>query len=86
MVMSVHPGWSGQAFIPEALPKLESARSEIARLGLDVDLEIDGGVKKDNAQRCVDAGANVLVVASGIFQAEDVAGAAAELKAIVEAA
>lgn len=86
MVMSVHPGWSGQAFIPEALPKLESARSEIARLGLDVDLEIDGGVKKDNAQRCVDAGANVLVVASGIFQAEDVAGAAADLKAIVEAA
>ena len=86
MVMSVHPGWSGQAFIPEALPKLESARAEISRLGVDVDLEVDGGIKKDNARRCVDAGANVLVVASGIFQADDIAAAAAELKTIVEAA
>jgi ribulose-phosphate 3-epimerase len=86
MVMSVHPGWSGQAFIAEALPKLERVRAEITRRGLDVDVEVDGGVKQDNARRCVEAGANVLVVASGIFQQTDVAGAAARLKSIVEAA
>lgn len=86
MVMSVHPGWSGQAFIPEALPKLERVRAELSRRGLTCDVEVDGGVKKDNARRCIEAGANVLVVASGIFQQPDVAAAAAELKAIVEAA
>jgi ribulose-phosphate 3-epimerase len=86
MVMSVHPGWAGQSFIPEALPKLDAARAEISRRGLELDLEVDGGVKKDNARRCVDAGANVLVVASGIFSSDDIRVAAAELKSIVEAA
>jgi ribulose-phosphate 3-epimerase len=86
MVMSVHPGWAGQSFIPEALPKLDAARAEISRRGLEIDLEVDGGVKKDNARRCVDAGANVLVVASGIFSSDDITAAAAELKSIVEAA
>jgi len=86
MVMSVHPGWAGQSFIPEALPKLDAARAEISRRGLELDLEVDGGVKKDNARRCVDVGANVLVVASGIFSSDDITAAAAELKSIVEAA
>ena len=86
MVMSVHPGWSGQAFIPEALPKVAAVRTEIERRGLEVDVEVDGGVKRENARRCVEAGANVLVVASGIFHQPDIAAAAAELKAIVEAA
>ena len=84
MVMSVHPGWAGQKFIPEALPKLETLRAEIDRRGLSIDVEIDGGVKLDNAKRCVDAGANVLVVASGIYHSADVAGAAREMKAIAE--
>jgi ribulose-phosphate 3-epimerase len=86
MVMSVHPGWAGQAFIPEALPKLEAVRAEIGRRGLAIDVEVDGGVKLDNARRCVDAGANVLVAASAIFHAPDPAVAARELKAIVESA
>lgn len=84
MVMSVHPGWAGQTFIPEALPKLETLRAEIDRRGIAIDVEIDGGVKLENAKRCVDAGANVLVVASGIYHAEDVVGAAREMKAIAE--
>jgi ribulose-phosphate 3-epimerase len=83
MVMSVHPGWAGQAFIPEALPKVEAVRSELERRGLPADVEVDGGVKLDNARRCVDAGANVLVAASAIFRAEDVTAAARDLKAIV---
>ena len=86
MVMSVHPGWAGQAFLPEALPKLEAVRAELDRRGLAADLEVDGGVKIDNARRCVEAGANVLVAASAIFGAPDVAAAARDLKAIAEAA
>jgi ribulose-phosphate 3-epimerase len=84
MVMSVHPGWAGQRFIPEALPKLEAVRAELDRRGLPADVEIDGGVKLDNAKRCVDAGANVLVVASAIYHAPDVVAAAREMKAIAE--
>lgn len=84
MVMSVHPGWAGQRFIPEALPKLEAVRAELDGRGLPADVEIDGGVKLDNAKRCVDAGANVLVVASAIYQAPDVVAAAREMKAIAE--
>jgi ribulose-phosphate 3-epimerase len=83
MVMSVHPGWAGQAFIPEALPKIAAVRSELDRLGLGTDVEVDGGVKLENARRCVDAGANVLVAASAIFQAADPGSAARDLKAIV---
>lgn len=86
MVMSVNPGWSGQAFIPEALPKIQDVRTELARRGLTADVEVDGGVKQGNAQRCVDAGANVLVVASGIFRQQDIAAAAREFKSIVEGA
>jgi ribulose-phosphate 3-epimerase len=86
IVMSVHPGWAGEAFIPDSLPKVEAVRTELGRRGLSADIEVDGGVKLDNAKRCVDAGANVLVAASAIFRAGDVAAAARDLKAIVEAA
>jgi ribulose-phosphate 3-epimerase len=85
MVMSVHPGWSGQAFIPESLPKLKAVREELDRHGLKGDVEIDGGVKLDNARRCMDAGATVLVAASAIFQAPDIAAAARELADIANA-
>jgi ribulose-phosphate 3-epimerase len=84
MVMSVHPGWAGQRFIPEALGRLEAVRAELDRRDLRTELEIDGGVKLDNARRCVEAGATVLVAASAIFQAEDVSAAARALKAIAE--
>ena len=86
IVMSVNPGWSGQEFIPEALPKLSSMRGEIDRLGLGIDLQIDGGVKLDNARRCVDAGANVLVVSSAIYGADRIEEAAAEFAAIARGA
>jgi ribulose-phosphate 3-epimerase len=86
MVMSVHPGWSGQAFIPEALPKLSAVREELDRRGLKADLEIDGGVNLENAKRCVDAGATVLVAASAIFRAPDIVAAARELAGIARGA
>lgn len=86
MVMSVRPGWAGQSFIPGSLERLAAIRAELDRCGSRADLEIDGGVKLDNARRCVEAGATVLVAASAIFQAPEPAAAAAELRAIVAAA
>jgi ribulose-phosphate 3-epimerase len=85
MIMSVHPGWAGQAFIPESLPKLEAVRAELERRGLRADVEIDGGIKVENARRALEAGATVLVAASAIFQAADIAGAARALADIAHA-
>ena len=67
-------------------PRLEAARAEIDRRGLGVALEIDGGIKLDNAQRAVDAGASVLIAASGIFAQPDPAAAARGLAAIAAGA
>jgi ribulose-phosphate 3-epimerase len=79
IVMSVHPGFSGQQFIPEAVPKLRRLRELV---GSDVDLIIDGGVNEITAPACVDAGASVLVSASAIFGSDDPAAVARRLKAI----
>jgi len=83
MLMSIRPGWSFQQLNPEVYGRLSTVRAEIDRRGLDVALEIDGGVKVENAQRAVDAGATVLIAASGIFAQPDPAAAAAALAAIV---
>ena len=84
MLMSIAPGWSGQPLDPAVFPRIEAVRAEIDRRGLSADVEVDGGVKLDNARRCVDAGASVLVAASAVFQAPDVAAAARALKAIAQ--
>jgi ribulose-phosphate 3-epimerase len=82
MLMSIRPGWSGQQLNPDIYPRLQAVRDEIDGRGLSVDLEIDGGVKMDNAKRAVDAGATVLIAASGLFAQPDPAAAAAALSAI----
>jgi ribulose-phosphate 3-epimerase len=82
MLMSIKPGWSGQELDPDVYPRLEAVRREVDRRGLPTAVEIDGGVKVNNAQRAIDAGASVLVAASAIFQAPDPAEAARELAAI----
>lgn len=79
IVMSVYPGFSGQTFIPEAVPKLAALRKVIDERDLGIDLYIDGGVSPATAPRCVDAGADVLISASAIFGAPDPAAVAAEL-------
>jgi len=86
MLMSIRPGWSYQQLNPEVYERLSAVRAEIDRLGLDVALEIDGGVKIDNAQRAVDAGATVLIAASGIFAQQDPAEAARSLADIAQGA
>jgi ribulose-phosphate 3-epimerase len=84
MLMSIRPGWSGQVLNPEVYLRLEAVRGEIERRGLPIDVEIDGGVKIENARAAVDAGATVLIAASGIFQQDDPAAAAAELARIAQ--
>jgi ribulose-phosphate 3-epimerase len=71
LIMSVHPGFGGQEFIPEALGKLRAVRRDLDRRGLKVDIEIDGGVKLDNIADVKAAGANVFVSGSGIFAMDD---------------
>ena len=82
IVLTVHPGWAGQPLRDDVLEKVEAARKEIDRRGLDVDVHVDGGVNAGTVRRCVDAGADVVAAASAIFGAEDPAAAASELRAL----
>lgn len=68
LVMTVHPGFGGQSLIPECLEKVKYLREKYPEL----DIEVDGGVKLDNVKSCVDAGANVIVAGSAVFEAENV--------------
>jgi ribulose-phosphate 3-epimerase len=81
LVMSVHPGWGGQAFIPESLDKVRAARRIIDQRGLQVEVEIDGGIKVDTAAAAAAAGADILVAGSAIFHADDPAEAARRIRA-----
>jgi len=80
LVMSVNPGFGGQQFIADVIPKIEALRGMIDRAGLSVDLEVDGGVKPGTAKRVVAAGADVLVAGSAIFGAESYGRAIAALR------
>ncbi|RMD82613.1 MAG: hypothetical protein D6815_08825 [Candidatus Dadabacteria bacterium] len=80
LVMSVNPGFAGQAFIPEALPKLRALRDLKKRFASQCLLEIDGGIKAENCGEAVAAGADVVVSGSGIFAAPDYAAVIAAMK------
>ena len=67
LLMSVNPGFGGQSFIEHVLPKIEAVRQRIDRCGKDIWLEVDGGVKSDNARRIGQAGADTLVAGSAVF-------------------
>ncbi len=74
LLMSVNPGFGGQSFIPEAIPKLREARKIIDASGRDIRLEIDGGVKIDNIGEIAAAGADTFVAGSAIFGTDDYKG------------
>ena len=80
LVMSVEPGFGGQKFMPSALYKLSTLRDEIKKQGLNIDLEVDGGINYETAPPAVNAGATVLVAGSCVFSAEDMGKAVADLK------
>ena len=73
LVMSVNPGFGGQAFIPSTLDKVRQVKQRIAESGRDIRLEIDGGVKVDNIREIAEAGADMFVAGSAIFNADDYA-------------
>jgi ribulose-phosphate 3-epimerase len=80
LVMSVNPGFGGQAFMPEVLPKLRAIRKMIDARGLDVALEVDGGVAPGTARKVLEAGARVLVAGSAVYGHADYAAAIAGLR------
>ena len=84
LLMSVNPGFGGQKFIPSALDKLRQARKIIDDSGLEIRLEIDGGVKVDNIGEIAAAGADTFVAGSAIFGSKDYAGTIAAMKANIE--
>jgi len=80
LVMSVNPGFGGQAFIPAALEKVRAVRSRIDQSGRDIWLEVDGGVKADNIAEIARAGADTFVAGSAIFGAKDRRDAVARMR------
>jgi ribulose-phosphate 3-epimerase len=84
LLMSVNPGFGGQVFIPEVLPKIKYVRNMMQRFGLDLEIQVDGGVNLENAASVVSAGANVLVAGSAIFSGSDIGLAVRQLKKAAE--
>ena len=81
LLMAVNPGFGGQQFIRAVLPKIAEVRKRIERLGRDIWLEVDGGVKVDNIAEIAKAGADTFVAGSAIFGAKDYAAAIRDMRA-----
>jgi ribulose-phosphate 3-epimerase len=86
LVMTVEPGFGGQAFLDLCLPKIRRARELLDRHGLDLWLQVDGGVSADTIERCAEAGADMFVAGSAVFKADDPAAMVDTLRARAEAA
>jgi len=84
--MTVRPGFSGQRFMPEVLPKIEALRDEIRRRGLNVEIQADGGVSVETIPALLNAGVTVLVAGSAVFGQADARAAIERLRAAVTAA
>jgi ribulose-phosphate 3-epimerase len=83
LVMSVEPGFGGQSLMPEVLPKIEQLRAESLRVGNEIDIAVDGGVKVENAEIVVQADADTLISGTGIFKYEDgMAAAVRQIKSL----
>ncbi|MBL0887737.1 ribulose-phosphate 3-epimerase [Myceligenerans indicum] len=85
LVMTVEPGFGGQSFIDGTLPKIRRARQAIGESGLDVWVQVDGGISRDTIDRAADAGANVFVAGSAVYGADDAAGEIAALRDLASA-
>ena len=71
LIMTVEPGYGGQALIPETLEKVGKLKAEIKKRGLTIDIQVDGGINEKNAPDAISAGANILVAGSAVFKAQD---------------
>ena len=80
LLMSVNPGFGGQAFIPSSLEKVRKLRQMLSEKGLTTDIQVDGGVTPDNAAQLIAAGATILVAGSAVYKAPDMANAIHSLR------
>lgn len=81
LVMTVNPGFGGQAYIPTMVPKIQKIRKWIVDRGLDIDIEVDGGIKaNETIAECAEAGANCFIAGSGLFAYEDLSQGVKELR------
>ena len=71
LVMTVEPGFGGQSFMADMLPKIAALRAEIDRRGLTVEIQVDGGINADTAKLVAEAGADVAVIGSALFNSPD---------------
>ncbi len=86
LVMTVEPGFGGQAFLDVCLPKVRRTRRLIEKHGLEMWLQVDGGISPETIERCAEAGADVFVAGSAVFRADDPAGMVDKLRASASAA
>jgi ribulose-phosphate 3-epimerase len=86
LVMTVEPGFGGQAFLDMCLPKIRRTRELIDKHGLEMWLQVDGGVSSETIERCAEAGADVFVAGSAVFRADDPADMVEKLRASAESA
>jgi ribulose-phosphate 3-epimerase len=84
LIMSVNPGFGGQSFMPEVLPKINAAKEEMRRRGISAPIEIDGGINLDTGTQAARAGADVLAAGTYVFKAPDMAAAIASLRSSVD--
>jgi len=82
LIMSVNPGFGGQSFIPHTLQKIKQLKTMITEKGLQVKIEVDGGITEANAQQVINAGADILVAGSTVFKSADPAATIGRLKAL----
>lgn len=84
LIMSVNPGFGGQSFIEGSLAKIKRLKTMIAAAGLDIDIEVDGGVSEKNAAKVAAAGANVLVAGTGVFGKPDYRAAIEDIRTLAQ--
>ncbi len=84
LVMTVEPGFGGQSFMADMMPKVKALRKEINRRALDTDIQVDGGIKAETVSEAARAGANVFVAGSAVFSSADAASTIASLRTLAQ--
>ena len=85
LVMTVEPGFGGQSFMADQMPKVRQVREAVSRHGGEIWIQVDGGVSATTIEQCAEAGADVFVAGSAVYGAEDAAAAVEELRALATA-
>jgi ribulose-phosphate 3-epimerase len=86
LIMTVEPGFGGQSFMSDMLPKIEQARALAEATGTDIWVQVDGGIDVSTIERCASAGANVFVAGSSVYRAQDPGDMVDRLRALALAA